>query len=110
MSDYCVQGLILARFIVDQNEVNSKVGDLLETEDCKGRVKWFDARKGYGFVTGPNGEDVFVHFSQIHCEGFRTLKEGVTIHYELVRGDKGLYALNVKLVTPAAKIKATSNG
>ena len=57
-----------------------------------GTVKWFDTKKGFGFIVGPEGQDVFVHFSSIEGDGFRSLKDGETVDYELVRGDKGLSA------------------
>lgn len=60
-----------------------------------GQVKWFDAKKGFGFIVGPNGQDVFVHYSQIEGEGFRSLKDGETVDYELVEGDKGYQAQRV---------------
>jgi CspA family cold shock protein len=65
----------------------------------KGTVKWFDVRKGYGFIVGPEGQDVFVHFSNVDGEGFRTLKDGETVDYELKDGDKGLYADNVARIS-----------
>jgi CspA family cold shock protein len=61
-----------------------------------GEVKWFDPKKGYGFIVGPEGQDVFVHFSQILGDGFRSLKDGEQVDYELVEGDKGLQAREVK--------------
>lgn len=61
-----------------------------------GEVKWFDPKKGYGFIVGPEGQDVFVHFSQITGDGFRSLKDGEQVDYELVEGDKGLQAQEVK--------------
>lgn len=68
-----------------------------------GQVKWFDAKKGFGFICGPEGEDVFVHFSSIMGDGFRSLKDGEPVEYEAIRGDKGLSAQNVKrTVSPAA--------
>lgn len=60
-----------------------------------GTVKWFDSAKGFGFITSAKGEDVFVHFSAIQSEGYRTLKEGATVEYEIVTGPKGLQAQNV---------------
>ena len=60
-----------------------------------GKVKWFDARKGYGFIIGEQGQDVFVHYTSIAGEGFRALKDGESVQYELVRGEKGWQARNV---------------
>ena len=60
-----------------------------------GTVKWFNAEKGYGFITGEDGNDVFVHFSAIQGEGFKTLEEGQTVTYDCIDGDKGLQAANV---------------
>lgn len=68
----------------------------------KGQVKWFDPKKGYGFIMGPEGADVFVHFSQIGGDGFRSLKDGEVVEYELVEGEKGLQAKSV-LKTHAAE-------
>lgn len=62
----------------------------------QGEVKWFDPKKGYGFIVGPEGEDVFVHFSQILGDGFRSLKDGEHVEYDLSEGDKGLQAREVK--------------
>ena len=60
-----------------------------------GSVKWFDTKKGYGFIIGPMGEDVFVHYSSIQGEGFRSLREGEHVEYELVETAKGLAATHV---------------
>jgi cold shock protein len=54
-----------------------------------GVVKWFDPKKGFGFIIGPEKQDVFVHFSVIESEGFRTLSDGEEVEYELVKGEKG---------------------
>lgn len=64
----------------------------------KGNVKWFDAKKGFGFILSPEGKDVFVHFSSIEDEGFRTLKDGEVVEYELISGEKGLSAKAVRRV------------
>ena len=62
----------------------------------RGKVKWFNDAKGYGFIEQEEGgEDVFVHFSAIQAEGFRTLREGQEVEFELKTGDKGLNAQNV---------------
>jgi CspA family cold shock protein len=62
----------------------------------QGKVKWFDPKKGYGFIVGPAGQDVFVHYSQILGDGFRSLKDGEEVNYELVQGDKGWQARGVQ--------------
>lgn len=61
----------------------------------KGTVKWFNAEKGYGFITGEDGNDVFVHFSAIQGEGFKTLDEGRAVEFDVVSGDRGDQAANV---------------
>ncbi|HBT40137.1 MAG: Putative cold-shock DNA-binding domain protein [Thermotoga sp. 50_1627] len=60
-----------------------------------GTVKWFDSKKGYGFITRDNGEDVFVHFSAIKVDGFKTLREGQKVQFEIQQGSKGPQAINV---------------
>jgi CspA family cold shock protein len=64
-----------------------------------GRVKWFNDAKGFGFIEQENGEDVFVHFSSIQAEGFKSLKEGDTVEFEVSQGPKGLQAQNVSKVS-----------
>jgi CspA family cold shock protein len=61
-----------------------------------GTVKWFDSKKGYGFIVGPEGKDVFVHFSVIEGEGFRSLRDGEQVEYDYREGEKGLLANAVK--------------
>lgn len=61
-----------------------------------GRVKWFNDAKGYGFIEQDGGEDIFVHFSAIQEEGFKTLSEGQQVEFEIVQGPKGLQAANVR--------------
>ena len=61
----------------------------------KGTVKWFNAEKGFGFITGKDGKDVFVHFTAIQSEGFKTLDEGQAVSYDVVEGPKGMQAANV---------------
>lgn len=63
-----------------------------------GRVKWFNDSKGFGFLEQDNGEDVFVHFSAINGNGFKSLAEGDTVQFEIVKGPKGLQAANVNRV------------
>jgi len=62
---------------------------------AEGKVKWFNNTKGYGFIETDEGKDVFVHFSQIQQEGFKTLKQGQAVEYEMNVGDKGPQAHNV---------------
>jgi CspA family cold shock protein len=62
----------------------------------EGSVKWFNASKGYGFIEKDEGGDVFVHFSAIEKDGFRTLEEGQRVEFEVEQGPKGLQARNVK--------------
>jgi len=61
----------------------------------QGTVKWFNDAKGYGFISRNNGEDVFVHYSAIQTQGFRTLKEGQSVQFNLIKGPKGWQAENV---------------
>ncbi len=64
----------------------------------RGTVKWFNESKGFGFISQPGGEDVFVHYSSIQGEGFKTLAEGQTVEFEVVDGPKGKQASNVTTV------------
>ncbi len=64
----------------------------------KGTVKWFNNAKGYGFITRESGEDLFVHFKSISGEGYKTLKQGETVQFEVEQGQKGLQAVNVTRV------------
>jgi CspA family cold shock protein len=65
----------------------------------KGKVKWFSDAKGYGFIEREEGEDVFVHFSAISGDGFRTLAEGQEVEFDVVQGQKGPQAENVTVVS-----------
>lgn len=64
----------------------------------RGSVKWFDDRKGYGFIARDGGKDIFVHFSAVEGNGFKTLSEGDTVEFEIVNGPKGEQATNVQKV------------
>jgi CspA family cold shock protein len=63
---------------------------------ANGTVKWFNDAKGFGFISQEGGEDVFVHHTAIQMEGFRTLKEGQKVEFDVVQGPKGLQAANVR--------------
>jgi cold shock protein len=73
--------------------------ELTVSDREKGTVKWFNGAKGYGFIQRTSGEDVFVHFSVIQENGYRTLNEGETVEYDLTTGPKGLQASNVVRAT-----------
>jgi CspA family cold shock protein len=66
-----------------------------------GKVKWFDHKKGYGFIEREGGKDVFVHFSAIQSDGFKTLEEGEEVEFEIVEGERGPQASNVYRLTTA---------
>ena len=61
----------------------------------KGIIKWFNNEKGYGFINGNNNEDIFVHYTSIRIDGYKTLAEGQEVSYQLLKTDKGLQAANV---------------
>ncbi len=63
----------------------------------KGKVKWFDSKKGYGFITPEDGKDVFVHHTGIRGEGYKALQEGQEVEFDIIQGDKGTQAVNVNI-------------
>jgi len=65
-------------------------------EKLTGTVKWFDSKKGYGFITADNGQDVFVHYTGINGECFKTLEEGERVSFSVTESDKGLKAVDVE--------------
>jgi CspA family cold shock protein len=71
----------------------------------EGKVKWFNTRKGYGFISASEGPDIFVHYSNITGDGYRSLSEGDTVSFDIVEGEKGLRAENV-IATQAAEAKS----
>jgi len=75
-----------------------------------GRVKWFDNRKGFGFVEADTGEDVFVHYTAISGEGFRTLNDGEMVQFEVVRGPKGLLGRQVERIEAMEQEAETEGG
>ena len=64
----------------------------------QGTVKWFNDAKGFGFITQESGEDVFVHYRTVRMEGFKTLREGDQVQFEMERGDKGFHATEVSKI------------
>ena len=70
----------------------------IEEKMEQGTVKWFNDAKGFGFISRPNGEDVFVHFSAIQANGFRSLQEGQAVSFDVKRGAKGWQAENVQIL------------
>ena len=75
----------------------TETGKINTLETVEGEVKWFDARKGFGFIVGPENQDIFVHFSVIDQEsGFRTLKDGERVVYSATQGDKGWSATHAR--------------
>ncbi len=69
-------------------------------KDVLGTVKWFDHKKGFGFIVGPEGQDVFVHYTHIDGEGFKVLKDGASVRYDAEKGDKGWHTTRVSRVDP----------
>jgi CspA family cold shock protein len=69
----------------------------------QGTVKWFNAAKGFGFISRPSGDDVFVHFNAITATGYKTLNEGDTVEFDVEKGPKGLTAKNVSVIQSSGK-------
>jgi len=74
--------------------------DSIRLSDVTGQVKWFDARKGFGFIVGPSGQDVFVHYSKIEGEGYRVLEDGSEVTYDAEKTDRGWHATRVTRTEP----------
>lgn len=75
----------------------------------RGKVKWFDHKKGFGFIAGPEDQDVFVHYSQIQGDGFRSLRDGELVDYELTQGEKGWQAKAVQRLSSAKPSNSSDN-
>lgn len=73
--------------------------------DVEGVVKWFDPKKGFGFIIGPQGQDIFVHYTQIDGQGFRVLKDGASVRYSATNGEKGWHATKVTRLGPEIKTR-----
>lgn len=67
----------------------------------EGLVKWFDPKKGFGFIIGPDGQDIFAHYTKIEGDGFRVLKDGAAVQYDAERGEKGWHATRIIRVESA---------
>lgn len=65
----------------------------------KGKVRWFNKRKGYGFISDDSGKDVFVHYSGINMDGYKNLEEGQSVEFEITDGEKGPQATNVVVIS-----------
>jgi CspA family cold shock protein len=81
------------QFHIEFRDTSSNKGMVME----EGTVKWFNDAKGFGFISRANGEDVFVHHTAIKTDGFRSLKEGQAVQFEVVKGPKGWQAENVRV-------------
>ena len=86
------------------------MSETTELSNIEGAVKWFDPRKGYGFIVGPQGQDIFVHFSVIdQAEGFKTLRDGESVRYSASKGQKGWSATAVQSTRVAVNAPAQAN-
>lgn len=86
---------------MSNEEINVLINKRLEEEKSemeKGKVKWFNAEKGFGFITKPDGTDVFLHYSEILMDGFKTLNENDEVEFSTVQTDHGLSAKGVKKI------------
>src|SRR4051812_19870603 len=79
-------------------------------EGVEGLVKWFDPRKGFGFIVGPEGQDIFTHYTVIQGDGFRALKDGASVQYDAARTDKGWKATRVIRVETVEVAGAAKRG
>jgi CspA family cold shock protein len=85
-------GFFMSKYLYVKLKVKNIFGGILMNT---GKVKWFNAEKGFGFIESSQGQDVFVHFSAIQTDGFKTLEEGQDVSFEIVEGNRGPQAANV---------------
>ena len=76
----------------------------------EGEVKWFDQKKGFGFIIGPQGQDIFVHYTQIEGDGYRVLQDGQKVRYWAERGQKGWHATKVERLEAEVRVRPVSGG
>ena len=86
--------VLFYRLIVNCDDLTTYIL-LMEGNTMTGTVKWFNAKKGYGFISEENGDDIFVHFSALNMSGFKVLEEGDKVEFEVIEGEKGPQAANV---------------
>jgi CspA family cold shock protein len=80
-------------------------------ENEQGVVKWFDPKRGFGFIVGPEGQDIFAHYTKIEGEGFRVLKDGAKVIYDAERGEKGWHATRVvRVMTEGESLEQSRRG
>lgn len=77
---------------------------------AEGTVKWFNPKKGYGFIATTDGQDIFVHYANISGQGFKTLREGDAVSFDIVEGEKGLRAENVVQKSAKGKLSTEKKG
>ena len=74
----------------------------------EGEVKWFDQKKGFGFIVGPTGQDIFVHYTQIEGEGYRVLQDGAKVRYWAEAGNRGWHATKVERIEGDIKVRSVN--
>ncbi len=90
--------MLISKFCWWINYKAFKQNKISEVHIMTGTVKWFNGEKGFGFITGEDGNDVFAHFSQINSEGYKSLDEGQKVSYDVVKGPKGPQAENITIL------------
>jgi cold shock protein len=90
--------LLVTGVILGEEELATPVCRKEVVSVAEGTVKWFSNEKGYGFISQPDGEDVFVHFSAIQTDGYKSLEEGQSVEFDVTQGPKGKQASNVRPV------------